>query len=189
MHACDRSTLLDGRDERGAAAVAQAFAGAAVCERKHEAADGNVCELRQDNVGTGTDLLGRLLVAQLLNERGDQPLYAQAMRGLVGSDVVEPRIDEVADTLLDLVPDLANRSSGSPAGSSTSLSPSCEGTRGQLALQWSVIAQSACSCISRSSFFGRRRLMSIPTSRIASTTFGQITSAGSSPADSARMSV
>src|SRR5919204_1026238 len=108
MHACDRSTLLDGRDERGAAAVAQAFAGAAVCERQHEAADGNVGELRQDNVGTGTDLLGRLLVAELLDERGDQPLYAQAMRGLIGSDVVEPRLDEVADTLLDLVPDLAH---------------------------------------------------------------------------------
>src|ERR671935_1969530 len=107
MHACDRSTLLDGRDDRGAAAVAQAFAGAAVCEREHEAADGNVGELRQDDVGTGTDLLGRLLVAELLNERGDQPLYAQAMRGLVGSDIVEPRI-EVAHTLLDLVPDLAH---------------------------------------------------------------------------------
>ena len=51
-----------------------------------------------------------------------------------------------------------------------------------------VIAQSACSCISRRSFFGLRPAMSIPTSRIASTTSGQICRAGVEPADSARMS-
>lgn len=51
-----------------------------------------------------------------------------------------------------------------------------------------MIARSAWSCISGLSFFGRRPDRSIPTSRMASITFGQTASAGSWPADSARTS-
>ncbi len=52
-----------------------------------------------------------------------------------------------------------------------------------------MTAQSAWSCISTESFFGRRAERSMPTSAIASTTAGQTPSRrGSLPADSARTS-
>jgi Methyltransferase domain len=63
-----------------------------------------------------------------------------------------------------------------------------EGTYGHLAPQASVIAQSACRCISSISFFGRRPSRSMPTSHIASTMTGWTRSARSAPADSARTS-
>jgi hypothetical protein len=48
-----------------------------------------------------------------------------------------------------------------------SQSSTTDGTYGHLAPQARVIAQSACSCISSVSFFGRRLLRSIPISRRA----------------------
>jgi hypothetical protein len=76
-----------------------------------------------------------------------------------------------------------------PAGSGTSQSSTMVGTYGQVAPHARVTAQSACSCISTSSRFGRWAARSIPISRIASTTSGHTPSRrGSWPADSARTS-
>jgi hypothetical protein len=46
------------------------LAGAAVREREHEAPDRNVGELGEDGVGADADLLGRLFVAELFDQRG-----------------------------------------------------------------------------------------------------------------------
>jgi hypothetical protein len=62
------------------------------------------------------------------------------------------------------------------------------GSYGQASPQPIVTAQSACSCISRSSLRGLRSLRSNPASAIASTTVGHTSGAGDEPADSARMS-
>ena len=68
---------------------------------------------------------------------------------------------------------------GLPAGSGMSHASTVVGTYGQASPQPIVIAQSACSCISSVSFFGLRPARSKPTSRIASTTGGHISAAGS----------
>src|SRR5918999_4919018 len=80
-------------------------------------------------------------------------------------------------------------SSDRSAGSGMSQSSTVVGTYGQVAPHARVIAQSAWSCISTVSFFGRVWPRSTPTSRMASTTTGHTPSRrGCCPADSARMS-
>jgi hypothetical protein len=54
------------------------------------------------------DFLGRLLVAELLDEGGDQLLKSQLVRGAVGPDIVEARLDELLHASFDLVADLAH---------------------------------------------------------------------------------
>src|SRR5206468_6038600 len=85
---------LDRCEERCAAAVVQAFAGAPVREREYEAANTDIGELAENGVGAGADLLGRLLSPEFLLERGDQFLEAQLVRGAVSADIVESRFDE-----------------------------------------------------------------------------------------------
>ena len=76
-------------------------------------------------------------------------------------------------------------SRGRSAGSGMLHASSVVGTYGQASSQPIVTAQSACSCISRSSFLSLRSAMSMPTSRITSTTSGQTCRAAVEPADSA----
>jgi hypothetical protein len=98
-------------------------------------------------------------------------------------------LDELADALFQLVADAAHLLERLTGWIIDAAVFDGRSDVGQAALQCRVIAQSACSCISRSSFFGRRPAMGMPISPIASTTFGQISRAGSSPADSARLAL
>jgi hypothetical protein len=49
---------------------------------------------------------------ELLDERGDQFLKPETMRRLIGPDLVEPRVDELAHAGFDLVADLAHARHG-----------------------------------------------------------------------------
>jgi hypothetical protein len=110
------------------------------------------------------------------------------MRCPISADVLEPVLDELPHAFLDRSRISLTSCSDLPAGSGISQSSTIVGTYGQDPPQARVIAQSAWSCISRSSFLGLRLEMSISISRMASTTSGQTASAGSWPADSARTS-
>ena len=148
-----------------------------------------VVEALEDRVGARTDLLGVLGVPELVVEQRQQPLKAQLVRGAVAADRVDAAVDELADARLDLVADRAHirRSACRPdRGCPTPRRPSPR--TGTASPQPIVTAQSACSCISSVSLFGLRPARSMPTSRIASTTGGHTSRAGSVPADSARTS-
>jgi hypothetical protein len=159
----------NGGCECRAAAVAEAFARAAACERDHEAANGNVGELGENSVGAGADLFGRLLLAELFDERGDQLLQAQAVGGLVGADVLESRVDEFADSLLDLVADLAH---------------ALERLSGGI-VDLPVLDLGGDEGAARLAAEGNRP---VGVQLHLEVTFGQIAAAGSSPADSAQIS-
>lgn len=110
----------------------------------------------------------------------------------MGRSVAADCLKALAEQLTDVasIPSRIARTSsiGLQAGSGISHASTIAGTYGQASPQPIVIAQSACSCISRVSFLGLRPARSRPTSRITSTTGSQIAAAGSVPADSARKS-
>jgi hypothetical protein len=115
------------------------------------------------------NLFGRLLLAELFDERGDQLLQAQAVGGLVGADVLESRVDEFADSLLDLVADLAQALERLSGGIVDLPVLDLGGDEGAARLA----AEGNCP---------------VGVQLHLEVTFGQIAAAGSSPADSAQIS-
>jgi hypothetical protein len=105
-----------------------------------------------------------------------------------GAEFVGAPFGEVADALFDVIADLAYLPERLPGGIVDVPVLDAADHVGAAALAVERDRVSACSCISSSIFFGMRSEMSIPTSRIASTTFGQIHPPAPAPAVSARRS-
>ena len=181
----DASRARSGRRSRGAGSRGSWRYASVEDVRAHP----RVVEAVEDRVRARADLLGGLgrrrtrRRASAAAARG----AARARCGRCGSS--SRRVAISSRTRASMPSRIARTSSiGLPAGSGMSHASTVVGTYGQASPQPIVIAQSACSCISSVSFFGLRPARSIPTSRIASTTVGHISCAGSVPADSARTS-
>ena len=106
---------------------------------------------------------------RIRGEHRQQSGETQLVGGAVAADRIEA-LEQLADVRLDPSRIARTSSIGLPAGSGISHASTIAGTYGQASPQPIVIAQSACSCISRVSFLGLRPARSRPTSRIASTT-------------------
>ena len=167
----------------------QALARLPMREHLHVGPHRLVVEARQDRVGARTDLLRRARALELVSQ----------LRQQVRSSGIGARSDRSESRRAWSRPDSRTRasiasrigrtcSSARPAGSGMSHASTVVGTYGQTSPQPIVTAQSACSCISRTSLRGLRSLRSNPTSAIASTTVGHSARAGVEPADSARTS-
>jgi hypothetical protein len=116
------SRLHEAQRFDAALILAQAFAYTPFSNNQDERAHRCVVELAEDRIGAGADLRRRFCLSKLFGERGQELRESTLVATSVCADFVCTNLDKLAHPLLDVVADLADFSSGWPAGSSTSQS-------------------------------------------------------------------